>query len=63
MLSNTIMNIISKKFFEFIIFEFSVLVLFDPLRSADPPINSGKIFEIALITEEEHCLVAIFGFD
>ena len=25
-------------------------------------VNSGKIFDMALITEEEHCLVAIFGF-
>ena len=52
-----------KKFLEVITFELSVFVLFDPLKSADPPINSGSALDKLLITEEEHCLVAIFGFD
>ena len=38
-------------------------VLFDPLKSADPPINSGKSLEMTSIADEEHCLVAISGFE
>ena len=43
-------------------FELFVLVLFEPLKSADPPINWGKIVDIFSITVDEHCRVAIAGF-
>jgi len=36
--------------------------LFDPLKSAEPPINSGKFFVIASKTEAEDCLEATKGF-
>ena len=52
-----------QKFFELITLDFPVLVLLDPLKSADPPISSGRASEIISIILEEHCLVAIFGFD
>ena len=40
MLSDTVMNIISVKIFRINnTLELLVLVLFDPLRSAEPPIN------------------------
>ena len=39
------------------------MVLFDPLRSAEPPISWGKILEIVSIAADEHCLVAILGFE
>ena len=42
------------KFFEDIVIEFFVFVLLEPLKSADPPINSGSIFEIDSIASEEH---------
>ena len=41
--------------------EYFVLVLFDPLKSAEPPINSGKFFVISSITFAEDCLEAISG--
>ena len=62
MFSDSKMNIITRKIFELITFEISVFVLLDPLKSADPPISSGRTSDIHLITEEEHCLVAILGF-
>ena len=39
-----------------------VFVLFEPLKSADPPINSGKFFVIPSKTKAEDCLEAILGF-
>ena len=39
-----------------------MFVLFEPLKSAEPPINSGKVFVIPSNTEAEDCLDAIFGF-
>ena len=38
------------------------MVLLDPLRSADPPINSGSNFDTVSIAKDEHSLVALFGF-
>ena len=43
--------------------EFLVFVLFEPLKSADPPINSGNFFVIASINKEEDCLEAIDSFE
>ncbi|CAB4716772.1 unannotated protein [freshwater metagenome] len=37
----------------------SILVLFDPAKSAEPPQNSGRIFARALITSPEAARVAI----
>jgi len=37
--------------------------LFEPLKSADPPINSGKIFVIVSRTAAEDFLEAIVGFE
>ena len=39
-----------------------VFVLFEPLKSADPPINSGKFFVIFSKTKAEDCLEAILDF-
>jgi hypothetical protein len=44
------------------VFECFVLVLFEPLKSADPPISSGKFFAISSKKLAEACLEAIFGF-
>ena len=51
------------KFLEFIILELFVFVLLEPLKSAEPPINSGRKAEIFSIAAIEHCRVAKFGFD
>ena len=51
------------KFFDDITFELFVLVLLEPLKSAEPPTNCGKISETLSITDEEHCLVAKLGFE
>ena len=61
MFPHTVMYIVSIKIFEFITLEFEVFVLFDPLRSADPPINCGRIDEMFSIILDEHCLVAKLG--
>ena len=37
----------------------SMLVLFDPAKSAEPPQNSGSVCAIALITSPEAARVAI----
>ena len=34
-------------------------MLFDPVRSAEPPISSGRFGDILLITSSEDCRVAI----
>ena len=38
-------------------------MLFEPLRSAEPPINCGNNIETFSMTLDEHCLVAKLGFD
>ena len=45
-----------------IIVENFVFVLFDPLKSADPPISSGRFFVIFSKTKAEDCLEAILDF-
>ena len=37
--------------------------MFEPLKSADPPIIWGNNFVTLSITAEEHCLVAMLGLD
>ena len=37
-------------------------MLLEPLKSADPPINSGNFFVTDSNTEDEDCLEAISGF-
>ena len=54
------MNIISIKILIYN-FELFVFVLFEPLKSAEPPISCGSKAEILSIVAIEHCLVARVG--